>query len=84
MRDQGKGVTKRQMDIGGRTVGKLSKSILKLNQNVVLVISVRSYLSLGRIELHESDGLQSMHLEVIGVLTEGCFHHGITEHMSPL
>ena len=45
---------------------------------------VRSYLSLGRVKLHESDGLQSMHLQVIGVLTEGCFHHGITEHMSPL
>ena len=47
-------------------------------------VCVRSYLSLGRVKLHESDGLQSMHLQVIGVLSEGCFHHGITEHMSPL
>jgi hypothetical protein len=42
------------------------------------------YLALGGVELHERDGLQCVHLQVVRVLAERCFHHSVAEHMSPL
>ena len=42
------------------------------------------YLSLRRIKLHEGDGLQGVHLQIVGVLAKCGFHHSIAQHMSPL
>jgi hypothetical protein len=46
--------------------------------------STRTHLSLGGVELHEGDGLQGVHLQVIAVLPEGAFHNCIPQHVGPL